>query len=1518
MGEIVAESRFRTLLLSPGIFAVLLSLCVSQAFGYGKTHSYIAERAAEVWPADNSHEIRKYLMPGAGDMDGDGTSKLENLLKHDRPKNDSPWTQYIGNTIVEGVVEEDAGVRSWRLPIVIPKYGGESLKEWVDHFWNPDDNTTWSSRSLFGIDCDVSSYSMNAYEKGALWFAAAYVSYEEGEKAKAFYYLGRVAHCLQDMAVPAHVLGDLHRPIVDPDFYEKWAKDYSLFSFDWSKAWNTWDLSSDSNDISILRSDIRSNNNDELKTDFSTLYLDNAALFNRILKTLNASARVRCVAGESEAIESIEHLKDIVENIQNKIAAGEIDNEYLDQALFKLEVLFYNLAQASQHFPSDDRQGNDENIPPFAAYWPKVNQNLLFMDSNKKKIGSYLLPAAVQFTATLYQLFWDTTHPPMNASALDVTITSLDSSDFPRIALYTTVEDADGQAILDLDSYDFKVFQDQTPESPISVSSAGASFADMSVCVVMDTSGSMDRAIGRARDAAISFSNKLKPRDRSALIAFTENVYIVQPFTDDKDAMTSAISGLYADGYTALYDAVYKGIEITATQPGIKAVIALTDGQDNKSARDAKEVEIYSNSMSIPIYIVGLVGSDDGVNERVLRRMADVTGGRYYEAPGADDLQELYESISERLENLYEVSYITYNKSHDGSKRFVTVQATSSGDTGYGTLSYTAPGTEGAISGVILNDKTHEPIKSASVLIEHETAYSVITDASVSTDENGTYTVGDLSPGHTYTVTASAVNYHKARYKNPVPVEAFETVNDVDFRLRQVDAHLAAKRALIAELRDKEQMYVEEESRAEEFLNIIERKGASATTQEEEAVQRLYLSESVASEAYTDAKRMAQLGTDGLGGFVDVAMAVISVCGGMGEVLKEAPLVGEDLSSAYVAAKSEMVNYIALKSNMFQSAGGGAISEEAIGQAYDKIFIKAAEEFTRGNFSDAMADVHEYIEKNFFLEIYELATADLIDQSVEWAASSAPVFGVGRSAEARNRVEQHLYDMNVANEEMIRKAEIVIGTGDTIKDAGTLASGIMLAGGIAIGLATSETVVGAGLRAALASLSEDISIATNTVAGGMKLSASAEMAAYLWSTLPGYMKDGTAYSFDVSPSALPAPQRPITQADGDKSYASAKLLAPGMAQAGSTMLIPEYSTGSYNSILNEVYGYIQNDEPERAQESLTSLIESGNILMGNINVSAAQILVASPRAMYEIADYNAIYSRFENDLSSAALERMNLYTLFALYLIQPVDTAIRELVTMQIGKTTDANSELSETLTSTTEALNEAMITIPTLVIVKSFSTPNVMPQDDPFVISAIIKNIGQYGATDVSVELSAARNSGLAMIERNAIYMPHLDAGEEREVSWELEHVGRSSPRENEMSLVAISVDSTSDAPDFTSLPNTYVFIPAPPPTPPTGGELSSVNIYAYPNPVNPEIGPAKIRYSLSRDRDVTVEVYDASGELVTTLIEAEHRMRLVEYSESWDGRNDMGDMVANGVYFYVITTEGDEKAAGKIAVLR
>ena len=105
---------------------------------------------------------------------------------------------------------------------------------------------------------------------------------------------------------------------------------------------------------------------------------------------------------------------------------------------------------------------------------------------------------------------------------------------------------------------------------------------------------------------------------------------------------------------------------------------------------------------------------------------------------------------------------------------------------------------------------------------------------------------------------------------------------------------------------------------------------------------------------------------------------------------------------------------------------------------------------------------------------------------------------------------------------------------------------------------------------------------------------------------------------------------------------------------------------------------------------------------------------------------------------------------------------------------------------------------------------------------------------------------------------------------------------------------------------------------TPPTGGALRDENVYAYPNPFDPEKETVKIRFSLSKSANVTVKLYDASGRLVTTLTEDEYMEAKQEQSLPWDGKNDKGDIVANGVYFYVITTDGGERAVCKVAVLR
>ena len=89
------------------------------------------------------------------------------------------------------------------------------------------------------------------------------------------------------------------------------------------------------------------------------------------------------------------------------------------------------------------------------------------------------------------------------------------------------------------------------------------------------------------------------------------------------------------------------------------------------------------------------------------------------------------------------------------------------------------------------------------------------------------------------------------------------------------------------------------------------------------------------------------------------------------------------------------------------------------------------------------------------------------------------------------------------------------------------------------------------------------------------------------------------------------------------------------------------------------------------------------------------------------------------------------------------------------------------------------------------------------------------------------------------------------------------------------------------------------------------------YPNPFNPETW---IPYRLAEDAFVTLTIYDQSGRVVRTL-EVGHRIASAYENRSkaiyWDGRNDIGEGVASGVYFYTLTA-GDYSATRKMVILK
>jgi hypothetical protein len=101
--------------------------------------------------------------------------------------------------------------------------------------------------------------------------------------------------------------------------------------------------------------------------------------------------------------------------------------------------------------------------------------------------------------------------------------------------------------------------------------------------------------------------------------------------------------------------------------------------------------------------------------------------------------------------------------------------------------------------------------------------------------------------------------------------------------------------------------------------------------------------------------------------------------------------------------------------------------------------------------------------------------------------------------------------------------------------------------------------------------------------------------------------------------------------------------------------------------------------------------------------------------------------------------------------------------------------------------------------------------------------------------------------------------------------------------------------------------------------GPVDSLQTYAAPNPFAPSQGEkARIVYSLHQEGQITIEIYDFASRKVRTLVKGARREGGQNHaSDAWDGRDDEGDPVANGVYYYRVELDSGQEAFGKIVVL-
>jgi hypothetical protein len=94
----------------------------------------------------------------------------------------------------------------------------------------------------------------------------------------------------------------------------------------------------------------------------------------------------------------------------------------------------------------------------------------------------------------------------------------------------------------------------------------------------------------------------------------------------------------------------------------------------------------------------------------------------------------------------------------------------------------------------------------------------------------------------------------------------------------------------------------------------------------------------------------------------------------------------------------------------------------------------------------------------------------------------------------------------------------------------------------------------------------------------------------------------------------------------------------------------------------------------------------------------------------------------------------------------------------------------------------------------------------------------------------------------------------------------------------------------------------------------LSTKLIGARPNPANPS---ATITYSLAQKGHVSLKVFDVSGRLVRTLVSGVVEASAEPYQMVWDGKNDAGQSVGSGVFFYQLDAPG-YTSAKKLVILK
>jgi Ca-activated chloride channel family protein len=229
------------------------------------------------------------------------------------------------------------------------------------------------------------------------------------------------------------------------------------------------------------------------------------------------------------------------------------------------------------------------------------------------------------------------------------------------VPVYATALDANGRLVPDLEQADFEILDNG---KPVTISSFSNEPQPFTVVVMLDTSASMTGHLKLLNQAAEQFLLRMLPTDRAQVGAFNDKLQLSGTFLNDRDDLIAALDDLQIGNSTRLWDGVAFSLDALKGVDGRRVVLVFTDGDDTGSKARFGTVQDRARDEEVMVYAIGLsVSYFNGVRQvnsrpdRSLKRIAEETGGGYFELEKSDALASTFTRVSTELRSQYLMAF---------------------------------------------------------------------------------------------------------------------------------------------------------------------------------------------------------------------------------------------------------------------------------------------------------------------------------------------------------------------------------------------------------------------------------------------------------------------------------------------------------------------------------------------------------------------------------------------------------------------------------------------------------------------------------------------------------------------------------------------------------------------------------------------------------------------------------------------------------------------------------------------